>query len=526
VETTGVVVTASFRHETSRALDPQLHSHCVILSMTRRSDGEWRAVDARGIFRAQRLAREIYETELGKQLRGLGYEVVTYRDGRAGRDRALGIAGFDPEYLKHFSKRSREIEKALQSHGLKSRLHGSRVTVATRNAKEKGMDREALWRNWRTAAREIGLQFPKWERERLVTPGRLDPARQLELSTWVAVNGAVQHLAERRAVFSLAEFEKEALTRGRDLGVTIDDVRRNIFGRDDLVVANRADAVVARVTTAAIEDERWLLGAVHRGRGHGPTLAADGRVSRLGADQLRVARHILGNPDRLVAVEGRAGAGKTTALAYVCERAEDAGWKLRGFAPTTTAVAVLREGGIHAVTVAAALKESLCLSKQAPELWIVDEASLLSTRQAQELLDRAERVGAKVALVGDRQQHEAVEAGSPFALLIDRAGIATERLDVIRRQGDERLRETVRAASEAGGAGRAVQLLEQAGRVVEIADPRERHEAIARDFVAHGGRGVVIAPSNAERTDLNRRIREALIEVGRVERGASRQPWW
>jgi conjugative relaxase-like TrwC/TraI family protein len=519
VETTGLVVAASFRHETSRALDPQLHSHCVILNITRRADGKWRAVDARGIFRAQRLAREIYETELGKELRGLGYEVATYRDGRAGRDRAVGIAGFDPEHLGHFSKRAREIEKVLHSHGLKSRLHGSRVTVATRNAKEKGVDREALLRNWRTAAREIGLRFPKWERERVVTPGRLDPARELEISTWVAVNGAVQHLSERRAVFSLAELEKEALTRGRDLGVTIDHVRKNIFGRDDLVLADPGDAVVARVTTArAIEDERWLLGAVHRGRGRGPTLAADGRVSRLGEDQLRVARHMLGNPDRLVAVEGRAGAGKTTALAYVRERAEGAGWKLRGFAPTTTAVAMLRDGGIQAVTVAAALKENLSVNNQTPELWIIDEAGLLSTRQARELLDRAEKVSAKVALVGDRQQHHAVEAGSPFALLIDRAAIATERLDVIRRQKEKGLRETVRAASEAGGAGRAVQLLEQAGRVMEIADTRARHEAIARDFVADGGRGVVIAPSNAERTDLNRRIREALIEAGRVER--------
>src|SRR5712691_8817729 len=183
VETTGLVVAASFRHETSRALDPQLHSHCVILNVTRRRDGEWRAVNARGIFRAQRLAREIYEAELAKELRGLGYEVKTYRDGRTGRDRAVGIAGFEPEHLKLFSKRSREIEKALQSQGLKSRLHGSRVTVATRKAKQKGVDREALLWNWRTAARQAGIPFPKWEKERLASPGRLSPARELELST-------------------------------------------------------------------------------------------------------------------------------------------------------------------------------------------------------------------------------------------------------------------------------------------------------------------------------------------------------
>lgn len=80
----------------------------------------------------------------------------------------------------------------------------------------------------------------------------------------------------------------------------------------------------------------------------------------------------------------------------------------------------------------------------------------MSSRQAGELLDRADRVGAKVVLVGDRQQHRAVEAGSPFDLLINRGAIATERLDVIRRQKDARLRETIVATSETGGAGRAV----------------------------------------------------------------------
>src|SRR6266542_5318074 len=520
----GNVIAASFRHETSQALDPQLHSHCVVLNITRRADGEWRAIDARGIFRAQRLSNEIYQAELRKELLSLGYEVCSYKDGRSGRQRVTGIAGFKDEHLKHFSKRSREIERELKAHGLRSGRHAERVALATRKAKAKGIDREALLWNWRIAAREAGLVFPKWEKERLVSPGRLDPARELELSARVAVNGARDHLSERRAVFSLSELEREALSRGRDRGVTIDGVRKEVFSRDDLVVADRGDAVVARVTTSkAIEEERALLTAVERAPGRGATLPSPVEARGLGEDQLRVARHILGSPDRLVAVEGKAGTGKTKALAYVRERASEAGWSVRGFAPTTTTAAVLREGGIESTTVAAALKETLSLKRE-HELWIVDKAGLLSSRQARELLDRAERVGAKVVLVGDRQQHRAVEAGSPFSLLIDRAGIATERLDVIRRQKDEALREVVRVASEAGGAGRAVQLLERAGRVVEIPDARLRHEQITRDFITDGGRGVVIAPSNAERTDLNRRIRKALIDAGRVEKKSIKAP--
>ncbi len=515
VETTGAAVVASFRHETSRALDPQLHTHCVFVNMTQREDGEWRAVDGRGVFRAQRLAREIYEAELGKELARLGYEVETYRDGRDGRDRAVGIAGFQEEHLRHFSKRSREIEKALAAGGLKSQLHGSRISVATRAAKKKGIDREALSWGWREAAREMSLQFPR------PGPSRTPDARAVELATREALEGAVAHLSERRAVFPLAELEREALARGRDHGSTIEDVRREIDRRGDLVVADRGDRVHARVTTReAIEAERALVEAVEHGRGQAPSVPLGEKAARgLGEDQVRVARHVLESTDRVLAVEGKAGTGKSTTLSRVRERAEEAGWKVRGFAPTTTATGVLREGGIESVTVAALNKESPAgASATRPELWVVDEAGLLSTEQARELLGRAEQAGAKVVLVGDRAQHRAVEAGAPFELLIERGKAPVERLETVRRQRDERLREAVVAASEAGGAARSVQLLDRAESITVAADMRERHERITRDFVEEGGRGVVIAPSNAERADLNRRIREALIERGQVEK--------
>lgn len=523
LETTGRVIAASFRHETSRALDPQLHSHCVILNITKRADGEWRAVDARGIFKAQRLAREIYESELGRELKQLGYEVKNYRDGRHGRDRAVGIAGYRDEHLKHFSTRSRQIEKALKEQGLTSTLHGERVTLATRAVKSKGIDREALGWGWRTAAKEAGLTFPAMTKTRGVEAPRAAEAGRLMNAARDAVAGAVDHLGERRSVFRLADLEREALARGREHGVRIDDVRGAIDDRPDLVIAERGDALRAQVTTArAIEDERALVDAIERGRTSPSVITADVKPGHLADDQARVARHVLAHPDQLLAVEGKAGVGKSTTLAVVREHAEGAGWRVRGFAPTTTAAGVLREGGIDATTVAALLKEK----PGAPcsrELWIVDEAGLLSTRQAREVIDRAAAEGAKVVLVGDRAQHRSIEAGSPFALLVDK-GAATERLDTIRRQKDEQLRAAVSAASETGGVARAVKLLDDAGRVVEIEDPRKRHEQITRDFIEDGGRGVVIAPSNAERHDLNRRIREGLIARGQVEKQSVKAP--
>lgn len=149
------------------------------------------------------------------------------------------------------------------------------------------------------------------------------------------------------------------------------------------------------------------------------------------------------------------------------------------------------------------------------ELWVVDEAGMLSTRQAAAILERARETGAKVVLLGDSRQHAAVEAGRPFRYLAD-AGLDVARLDQIRRQRDEVLRQAVRDASE-GRTRQAVARLDEAGHVIEVKDPLDRHRAIAEEASKHAERRtLVVAPSNEERQQINRLVRERLIAEGRV----------
>jgi hypothetical protein len=183
-------------------------------------------------------------------------------------------------------------------------------------------------------------------------------------------------------------------------------------------------------------------------------------------------------------------------------------------------VQVLGDTGIEARTVASLLNEErptvAVAGAPARELWIVDEAGLLSSKQANGLLERANEAGAKVVLVGDAKQHHAVEAGAPFAYL-QRAGMETETLDKIRRQQDPELRAAVEKISE-GRVKEGVRMLDEQKRVVEIADAKERHRAIAQEAVKAPDKTLVVAPSNAERHELNRMIREELIAKGQVER--------
>ena len=74
---------ATFLHDTSRNLDPQLHTHAVLANMVRGEDGKWRTMANEGLYRNQKLIGMIYRSELARGLMKLGYELEkTHADGR------------------------------------------------------------------------------------------------------------------------------------------------------------------------------------------------------------------------------------------------------------------------------------------------------------------------------------------------------------------------------------------------------------------------------------------------------------
>lgn len=509
VQTTGRLAAALFQHESSRNLDPQLHTHCVVFNLTRRDDGQWRALQERSLFGVQRLLTAVYRAEMARCLRELGYGVEIRKDG------TVGIAGVTREDIEAFSSRRAEVLAQVRELGEErtDRASGAsarqQAALSSRKSKEKGVDRDALHGAWRHAA-----QARKLDSEGLRARGAAGQgsAGNVAEAAREAVTDALEHLAEREAVFRVTDLERVALERGMGR-VTLDDVRVELAGRTDLL---RAGASVT--TQRALDDERELMRVVRDGRGHGPVTEGARLPAALSPEQERAARHILETNDLVLGIEGKAGAGKSFTLAAVHDVAEREGWTVRGFAPTTSAAEVLRESGLQAGTVARLLREKDVAGDGRPQLWIVDEAGLLSTRQAVALFARARVAGAKVVLVGDRMQHRAIEAGQPFAQLVD-AGLRTVRLEEIRRQRDAALRAAVREASE-GRAARAVALLDRQGRVFEVKGDRERRRAVVERYMAiqESGKVLVVTGDNHERHELNRLIRQAQIDAGRVQK--------
>ncbi len=195
------------------------------------------------------------------------------------------------------------------------------------------------------------------------------------------------------------------------------------------------------------------------------------------------------------------------------EAAEQRGYVVEGFAPTSRAANQLRDAGISADTLQGFLVR---VRQPSPDrhLYMVDESSLASTKQVRDFLAKLES-GDRVLLLGDTRQHQGVEAGKPFEQFVN-AGMRTAQLDQIVRQREApELLKAVEHLSR-GEIAEGVALLEQQGRVTEIADPQQRIAAIARSYAASPDNTIVVSPDNASRRQINQAVRSELQALGMV----------
>lgn len=234
---------------------------------------------------------------------------------------------------------------------------------------------------------------------------------------------------------------------------------------------------------------------------------------------------ILTGGDRVHLVQGYAGTAKTTSvLAAASSELRRQGYEIKALAPMHSAKNTLAEAiGAQSQTVAAHLNErSTGGSKQ---VWMVDEAGMLSARDMRDLLAKAEREQARVVLVGDVKQLASVAAGNAFKQLQEHSELKTHVLDEIVRQKNEAARGAVEASIK-GDAREALNKIEQCGKVQEIRHRGEREEALVRDYMKQTAeqreKSLVVVQGRAERESVNEKIREAMKERGELKGEAAK----
>jgi len=519
-ETTGKWVAASFEHDSARPVDgyaaPQLHTHVVFFNLTETENGETRALQPHELYRSQQYATAIYRSELALHLKELGYEI---EQGRSGQPE---IKGYTREYLDASSPRGRQIQEHLAEQGMRGAGAAQIAAHQTRDDKLPAITHEEMQQKHREMAAHFGHQPEQVIRaapERQIEQQRREQKHQ---SVESALTYAREKNLERHAVTDERELMRDALRRSMG-EASFAEVRQQFENRahsGDLIQVENRSPSRAFTTQEMIGYERDNITEMRAGQNrHEPMVSSETwreveeKHAHLSTSQRAAVEQIVSSQDKIMGLEGVAGAGKTTSLSAVREAAEHEGYEVRGLAPTSRAAHKLAESGIESETLQRHLRRDEQPEHGEKRLYILDESSLASTKQMNEFLHRL-RGEDRVLLVGDTRQHEAVEAGRPYQQLRE-AGMQTARLDEVVRQKDLALKEAVEQLARGDVFG-AIDNLDRQGRVHEIVGREERLTEIARGYAREPQGTLVISPDNESRRELNTLIHREMQERGQV----------
>ena len=536
------LVAATFRHLASRNLDPQLHTHSVVANMTRNPEGEWRSADFIKVERAKHLIGAHYRGELKRRLEALGYAT---EQTMVGNIPGFEIAGYDKETLKAFSTRRVEALAWVKERNRDARSAAvmQQAVLYTRRRKDEP-SREELGAIWKARMAELEPRNRRVSRGRSASHTRLDrerwhlrrrdAANRQSPSPLHAVRRVVEHLEERRTVFTATMLRALVLAPGRWTLPEIDAAIARLTHEGHLIKATRARSDLAFVTDRAVKAERAVIRWMKKESDapeHLAIHAVDVRrhleAGTLNSGQQAAVSTLLLSSRHVCGVQGHAGTGKTTMLREVVELA--GAERIVALAPSSSAARTLQqETGIGTKTLQWFLaryrdvgdgctsEETLAKARAALEckLLVVDEASLVSMAQMHSLARIAEATGiARVALVGDHAQLRSVEAGQPFRVL-QKAGMETAVMDEVMRQRNEGLKAAVLHMIDQ----KPELAIEELGPGVLEMDADElgpRAAALWLDLGMEEREATkVLAPTHARRREITDAIREGLMAEG------------
>jgi len=503
---TGNMVWGEFIHFTARPVegrpDPHLHAHCYAFNATYDPvEEKWKAGQFGDIKRDGEYYEAAFHARLAKKIGELGYAV-----GRSGD--WWEIKGLSRETLEKFSQRTEKIEEAAKQGGVQD-AHAKEKLAAMTREKKVNTSMSDLKREW-------AERLTPDEKQSL--SGLLGHQQNQVVTARESMDYALAHCHERASVVTDKALVTEALWHG--IGqVDVAQVERQLLRED--ILTQDMDGRRWCTTKEVLREEWENIDFVKRGYGQCRPLNIMPYTlqnPQLGQDQKDAVRHVMTSPDRVMALRGPAGAGKTTMMQEAVAGIEAGGYKVFVFAPSAeSSRGTLREEGFEkADTVAHLLtNEALHPQLQGQVLWI-DEAGLLSARQMRGIFQLAEKQDCRVILSGDTRQHTSVERGDALRLLEKCAELKPAELTEIRRQHHEQYREAVRDFSNDKPA-EGFAKLDAMGSIIEAGDERYRQLALDyADAVARRKTALVVSPTHAEGEKVTVAIREELKQRGKL----------
>lgn len=550
---TGNLVIAKFQHDTSRELDPQLHTHAVLMNMTQREDGQWRALSNEEIFNNKMLVGQIYRNELAANLKELGYSIQSDNKG------LFEIRGIDQKLNEHFSQRSEQIQNKVQElkeSGLYPNANGQKLreiaTLGSRVAKQD-VDMNTVRESWNDRLQAQGYTREQIQEniQKASEQVKQNEANRIELkqSEYDIIRQAARIQTEQESTFKKEDILKTAgkLSVGEyrisGLERAFNELNhdKEIKQLDKNVYTTAEMQKIERDIVSKVQNEHNSVDAISTKEQveQGMANFEQARGFTMTQGQKDAVEHILTSKDRYMGIQGDAGTGKTTMLANVREQLERQGYHARGLGFTGKAAAeVEAQAGIKSQTIDSFLgsgqnRQSQTMSyhsgklsierhegiKQGKEAWIVDEASMLGSRKMHELMKAAERADTRVVMIGDTKQLQAVEAGRMFSKLQETGDLKTIRMSEVQRQKEEGYKDIVKNISDKK-IDRAFDKLEKQDRIHEISDRQERLNAIIQNYTDRKDHKdtIIVTARNADKNELNQSIRTELKQQGKLDK--------
>lgn len=520
---TGNFVAATFTHDTSRALDPHLHTHCIVFNATFDPvEHRWKALENYELLRARKFAENAYYHELARNLKSFGYGI---------RNQARGdfeVKGISQELCERFSKRRGEIDAALDRLlSEKPELQGgnvkelrARLAESERTRKQKELSREELRTLW-------NAQLSESERALLRQLANQQSIRAPDaprVTVTEAVQWAEDHLFDRNSVVLECQVWQEALGRARGEAFSVAELKQLTERRGYIRNADRPGELTKR---DVLLREWEIVQTAKEGVGDCWPLVPNPKPTnpKLDDEQRKALEGLLGSTNLVSVFRGGAGTGKSFVLHELVRHIQQSGRPVAVLAPQRQQVVDMERSGLPSPATVASFLTKFELPERA--IIVVDEAGQIGGRQMLALLRFAKERNARVVLSGDTRQHGAVEASDALLAIERHGGVKPVELHKIRRQDPELGRNSSECASikryrnavEAAAAGRLAESfkrLDQMGAVVGCG-LGEQADKLADEYVRlaeQSASAVVVSQTWSEVHRVNTQVREALKTKG------------
>ena len=479
---------AKFTHTVARPIkdettgktivDPSLHTHAVIMNMTQAKDGSFKAIETGDIFKEYMKLGAQYRMELASSLKDMGYDIRITNQKQAFFEIDLKSKD-DDKLLEGFSNRSKQLNEESLIKELKEKYPNKsnseiKQMAAYHSREWKGeINREAVTKDNLKRAEALGFDKDKFLDASKSNTKQVSYADKLGKAEGYIQN-AIFALSEEKSVFSQNDIVEvsgkmamqeniapsvleEALKGTKELVSLKDDyftTKEILKAEHDLIVAVKE---TNRIKQPFLKKDAKELVKAYSDKQKEKTGYA------LTDGQQKATTHILSNKNQVIGIQGDAGVGKTTMLKALNEL-KDKKTKIIGLSYTGKAAneielktalksnEVFKSSGIESSTVSSFLnkyeKGYLELDGDFDLKIVVDEASMLGTKDANKLTKIAKEANAQLIMIGDEKQFKAIGAGDPFVLLKNHADMKTVDMNEVLRQKDRTLKSAVWALNQ------------------------------------------------------------------------------